>query len=171
MLKSDKNKFSFENTSFKSVINSFGGGNTDVKNEFIGTKCRAFLTSPATTNSFLSTLRFDENINIVTSSDFRRTEGDGDFSEVERRKNEILSVDQLSNIIIYGPPASGKYTHSINIIKRFSPSVLKYHNKIAFQNDKICFSFSISDIHYEIDISLLGCNSKIVFFKCFLYSK
>ena len=68
----------------------------------------------------------------------------------------------LSNIIFYGPPGVGKYTQVLNIIQRYSPSGLSYDKKICMQNDKYNYQYRISDIHYEIDMSLLGCNSKIL---------
>ena len=80
----------------------------------------------------------------------------------EKPYNLFLS---FNNIIICGQPASGKYSQALHIIKPYSPSLLKYHSKITFQNDKFNFSFPISDIHYEVDFSLLGCNSKQNFFE------
>ena len=35
-----------------------------------------------------------------------------------------------SNIILYGPPGSGKYTQAINILRLYSKSNLKYETKI-----------------------------------------
>ena len=70
--------------------------------------------------------------------------------------------EKLKNIIIYGPPGVGKYTQSLNIVSRYSPSVLKYEKKtiIPYGNGKNQYICKISDIHYEIDMSLLGCNAK-----------
>ena len=49
-------------------------------------------------------------------------------------------------------------------IKRFSPSNLKYERKITYKyNNKYEYTFKISDIHFEIDMELLGCNSKLLF--------
>ena len=68
----------------------------------------------------------------------------------------------INNLIIYGPPGIGKYTQSLIIIKNFSPSGLKYEKKMVVTFNKIPYYFKISDIHYEIDMSLLGCNSKLL---------
>ena len=46
-------------------------------------------------------------------------------------------------------------------IKKYSPTDLKYEKKISFTYNKQQYFFKISDIHYEIDMSLLGCNSKL----------
>ena len=68
-----------------------------------------------------------------------------------------------TNIILYGPAGVGKYTQALNIIKKCSPTKLKYERKINFQfNKKTEYIFKISDIHFEIDMELLGCNAKIL---------
>ena len=50
----------------------------------------------------------------------------------------------------------------LKIVKRYSPSELKYEKKISVTYNKEQFFFKISDIHYEVDMSLLGCNSKLL---------
>lgn len=94
-------------------------------------------------------------------------------------------IDNLHNVIIYGPPGSGKYTQALKIIQKYSPSKLHYDKKVCVTNEKNekkkvvtetkkkgstkkeisvskkpDFTYRISDIHYEVDMSLLGCNSK-----------
>ena len=68
----------------------------------------------------------------------------------------------FKNLILYGPSGIGKYTQMLRFIKKYSPSVLKYDKKMGLLTDKYEHSYRISDIHYEIDMSLLGCNSKLV---------
>jgi Cdc6-like AAA superfamily ATPase len=72
------------------------------------------------------------------------------------------SLRNLKNIIFYGPKGVGKYTQMLTAIKRFSPSELKYEKKISIPCNKNTYFFKISDIHYEVDMSILGCNSKTV---------
>lgn len=74
----------------------------------------------------------------------------------------ITIPNSFDNLIIYGPPGIGKYTQALNIIKQFSPSSLKYEKKMVLTYNKNTYYFKISDIHYEIDMSLLGCNSKLL---------
>jgi hypothetical protein len=69
-------------------------------------------------------------------------------------------IDSLPNIIIHGPSGIGKYSHSLYLISRYSPSNLKYEKRIAVAYNKDTFFMKISDCHFEIDMSLLGCNSK-----------
>lgn len=73
-----------------------------------------------------------------------------------------INFNNLPNIIIYGPKGIGKYTQMLKLIKKYSPSELKYEKKIYINSNKNNYTLKISDIHYEIDISLLGCNSKII---------
>jgi hypothetical protein len=69
-------------------------------------------------------------------------------------------VKQFENIIVYGPIGSGKYSQVLYFLKNYSPSELKYEKKMTVQSEKQSYTFHISDIHYEIDMSFLGCNSK-----------
>lgn len=75
----------------------------------------------------------------------------------------------LPHMIFYGPPGIGKYTQALNFIKRYSDSNLKYDKKfiINFQ-DKKDYTFKLSDIHFEIDMELLGCNAKILWLQIYL---
>ena len=71
-------------------------------------------------------------------------------------------INNLRNLIFYGPSGVGKYTQMLKAIKKYSPSKLKYEKKISVTYNKQPYYFKISDIHYEIDMSLLGCNSKLL---------
>ena len=71
-------------------------------------------------------------------------------------------IDNLKNLIFYGPSGVGKYTQMLSAIKKYSQSELKYEKKLTIIYDKKQYFFKISDIHYEIDMSLLGCNSKLL---------
>jgi hypothetical protein len=72
------------------------------------------------------------------------------------------NLRDLNNMIFYGPPGIGKYTQVLSAIKKYSPSELKYEKKISINFNKNIYYFKISDIHYEIDMSLLGCQSKLL---------
>jgi hypothetical protein len=72
------------------------------------------------------------------------------------------NIINLKNIIFYGPSGVGKYTQMLLSIKKYSPSELKYEKKISINFDKQSYFIKISDIHYEVDMSLLGCNSKLL---------
>jgi hypothetical protein len=74
------------------------------------------------------------------------------------------SIDKLKNIILYGGPGIGKYSQALNIVKKYSPSKLKYEKKIIVNSNKEEKFFKISDVHFEIDLNLLGCNAKVIFY-------
>jgi hypothetical protein len=76
-------------------------------------------------------------------------------------------MSQLENLIVYGPPGAGKYSQILHLLKQYSPSELKYDKKITITTDKQEYIYRISDIHYEIDMSQLGCNSKLLWHEIF----
>lgn len=71
-------------------------------------------------------------------------------------------VENLKNIILYGPKGVGKYTQALQCIKKYSNSGLKYEKRLTINSNKENFIIKISDIHFEVDMSLLGCNSKVL---------
>ena len=77
-------------------------------------------------------------------------------------------ISNMCNQIVYGPPGSGKYTQALKILEKYSPTHLKYNKKITVQTEKQKYIYHISDIHYEVDMSLLGCNSKIIWHELYL---
>ena len=72
------------------------------------------------------------------------------------------TLHELKNLIFFGPNGTGKYTQMLKSIKKYSPTELKYEKKISLTYNKQQYFFKISDIHYEVDMSLLGCNSKLL---------
>jgi hypothetical protein len=95
-------------------------------------------------------------------------------------KNEIIfkrfpkNIMDLKNLIFYGPSGIGKYTQMLRCIKIYSQSELKYEKKISINiskqvnMNKSSYFIKISDIHYEVDMSLLGCNSKMFWHEIYL---
>jgi len=77
-------------------------------------------------------------------------------------------MSDLKNVIFYGPGGVGKYTQMLRSIKKYSPSELKYEKKISVVYNKQNYLFKISDIHYEIDMELLGCNSRLLWHEIYL---
>ena len=72
-------------------------------------------------------------------------------------------INHIPNFILYGPSAIGKYTEALKIIEKYSPSNLKYEKKMIITSSKNEHVLKISDIHYEINLENLTCNSKILF--------
>ena len=77
-------------------------------------------------------------------------------------------VQHLKNIIFFGPAGVGKYTQMLKSIKKYSPSELKYEKKLCVSSNKDQHILKMSDIHFEIDMSLLGCNPKILWHDIYL---
>ena len=78
------------------------------------------------------------------------------------------TLSNFENLIVYGAPGVGKYSQVLHFLKGYSPSELKYEKKMKIETDKQSYTYCISDIHYEIDMSFLGCNSKILWHELFL---
>ena len=68
----------------------------------------------------------------------------------------------LKNLLFYGPSGVGKYSQMLYSIRKYSPTHLKYEKKLSIVVNKTNIVLKISDIHYEVDLSMLGCNSKLV---------
>ena len=72
-------------------------------------------------------------------------------------------IENHPNIILFGPSGVGKYTQALQYISKFSPTNLKYERKTTIVTQKKKeFIFKISDIHYEINMEVLGCNAKLL---------
>jgi hypothetical protein len=71
-------------------------------------------------------------------------------------------------VLLFGPSGVGKYTQMLKMMKRYSSSGLKYEKKMRVVFNKQTFVFKISDVHFEIDMSLLGCNSKLLWHEIYL---
>jgi len=98
---------------------------------------------------------FEEYINAVNKVNLH--------PKLEKYYNQFpKSIDKLRNLIFYGPSGVGKYSQMLYSIKKYSHSDLKYEKKLSLLFNKDMYFFKISDIHYEIDMSLLGCNAKLL---------
>ena len=69
----------------------------------------------------------------------------------------------FKNLVFYGPKGVGKYTQMLAAIQRYSPTGLKYEKKISVLYNKNTYYYKISDLHFEIDMALLGCHAKMLF--------
>tara|TARA_B100000795_G_C22790644_1_gene436756 strand:- start:832 stop:1782 length:951 start_codon:yes stop_codon:yes gene_type:complete len=92
------------------------------------------------------------------------------FDEYVNKKNslhpyideQLQLLENNTNIIFSGPKGIGKYTQALKYIKKYSDTELKYERKINIVNNKKEYIFKISDIHFEIDMEILGCNARIL---------
>lgn len=98
---------------------------------------------------------YDEYCNSVEKYNFHE-------ELLNEYKSLPTKIETFGNIILHGPPGVGKYSQMLYILKRYSPFVLKHDEKNTATIEKQSYIYKISDVHYEIDMSLLGCNSKII---------
>lgn len=95
-----------------------------------------------------------------------------DYLSVNKSHDIHQYIDHNTEIvnhhIIYGPMGSGKYTQALKLIQKYSLSQLKYEKKITCFSEKGDYTYKMSDIHFEIDMSLLGCNAKQLFNDIFI---
>jgi hypothetical protein len=99
---------------------------------------------------------YDEYVNSVKTYNLH--------PELEIQYPKKLS--DMCNMIFHGPSGAGKYSHVLKLLSNYSS--LKYDKKITIQSEKLNYTYHISDIHYEVDMSLLGVNSKILWHEIFL---
>ena len=74
---------------------------------------------------------------------------------------------EFGNLILYGPSGVGKYSQMLRWIQSYSPSDLKYDKRMTMQSEKHEYTYRMSDVHYEIDMALLGCNSILIWHEVF----
>lgn len=80
------------------------------------------------------------------------------------------TIQDINNIIFYGSPGVGKYTQALGFVEKYSNNSLKYEKKIHihFQNKQI-YVLKISDIHFEVDFELLGCNARLLWYDIYTH--
>ena len=79
------------------------------------------------------------------------------------------TVNAMKNTIFYGPAGVGKYTQMLASILKYSLYGLNYEKKLYIAYNKTTYVIKISDIHYEIDMSLLGCQAKIMWHEIYTH--
>ncbi len=93
-----------------------------------------------------------------------------DYVQSKHKPQFLLPCDinDVTNVIFYGPSGTGKYTQMLKSIQPLSPSKLKYEKRLNVTFNKDIYLFKISDIHYEVDMALLGCNSKLLWHEVYM---
>lgn len=104
-------------------------------------------------------------MNITNQKSFQKNLKDIEEKNLHSSYSEVYkklstNIRDVNNIILYGPTGIGKYSQSLQIIRKYSKSNLNYEKKISIPFNKKDYLFKISDIHIEIDMELLGCNAR-----------
>ena len=98
-------------------------------------------------------MRFYDYLRASESSDFH-----------PELKNQIAAlprnIEDFPHLVIHGPSGSGKYTQMLKMISALSASGLKHEHRITAITDKQRYTYRSSDVHFEVDMSLLSCNSR-----------
>ena len=79
-------------------------------------------------------------------------------------------IEMFKNVIVYGSENVGKYTQALNIISRYSPTKLRYEKRVIINSKDTRdenYTLKMSDIHFEVDMFLLGCNSKSLWYSIY----
>ena len=93
-----------------------------------------------------------------------------DFKISDNVDFQVIANDIKSNrhILFYGRKHSGKYVHCLRLLQLcFSPSNLKYEKKIMIEFEKQTIACKLSDVHYEVDFSIITFHTKRVWQKLF----
>jgi replication-associated recombination protein RarA len=80
-------------------------------------------------------------------------------------------IENFEHMILYGPAGSGKYTQMLRIVSAYSKSKLKYERRVTvpLSLQQQSHVIKISDIHYEVNMELLGCNAKVIWHDIFTH--
>ena len=94
---------------------------------------------------------------------------ESEYSHLRNKNKKQLSKiiedhNEIKNMIIYGPENSGKYVFALDILRNFSNQNLKYYKKTEITINKVNYIFMMSDIHFEIDMNLLGTSFKQIWY-------
>ena len=72
---------------------------------------------------------------------------------------ESASSDS-KHTMIYGACSSANRSYALELLRPLSPSELRYERKISYRAEKHNVNIMVSDVHYEVDMSLLGRNAR-----------
>jgi hypothetical protein len=80
-------------------------------------------------------------------------------------------IEKFENLIVYGPQGSGKYTQALRLVAPYSKSGLKYHKRVNVLFNGEDYPIKISDVHYEVDMELLGCTPRVLWHELYTHIK
>lgn len=65
-------------------------------------------------------------------------------------------LEEFEHVILYGAAGVGKYTQALRFLRRYSDHNLKYEKKVAVEHNDSAYMIKLSDVHFEVDMELLG---------------
>jgi len=69
-------------------------------------------------------------------------------------------LEAFENVILYGAPFVGKYTQALKMVRCYSSHKLKYEKKVSVDYNGAGYMVKLSDVHFEVDMDLLGNSPK-----------
>jgi DNA polymerase III delta prime subunit len=103
-------------------------------------------------NSNTVDYKFDDYIKEKTKFDIQPI--------VTANNNKLFQKNKPSSFIYYGPNGVGKYSCVLQYLSLYSKTRLAYEKKLVINTSKGTHTIKMSDIHFEVDINILGCNAK-----------
>lgn len=94
-----------------------------------------------------------------------RAEVSGPLDREAPLRMPALPVDlrSLCNLVFFGPPGAGKYTLMLRTVNEYRiPGEVQYDKRVSVQYNKQVFTYHVSNVHFEVDFALLGCNAKLL---------
>ncbi len=70
------------------------------------------------------------------------------------------TLDDAVDVVLHGPPGAGKYTQAIKIVARYSQNGLRGNRTLNVEHDRGRVPIAMSDVHFEVDMEFLGCQSR-----------
>ena len=77
-------------------------------------------------------------------------------------RERLCGLESPQNIILYGRKSVGKYYLAMDMVRKFSTLNLQYEKMMPIQYNKKIYNIRISDVHFEIDMQMLGTNSRLI---------
>lgn len=77
--------------------------------------------------------------------------------------------EKKKHLIFYGPPGCGKYSQVLYMLSKIDSNALDSDKKILVMNKNKEYNIRISAIHCEVDMQLLSCNAKALWYTIYNY--
>ena len=77
--------------------------------------------------------------------------------------------EKNKHLIFYGPNGSGKYTQVLYLLSKINSKALESDKKLTVTNKNKEYYIRISGIHCEVDMQLLSCNAKALWYSIYNY--
>jgi hypothetical protein len=77
--------------------------------------------------------------------------------------------EKNKHLIFYGPPGCGKYSQVLYMLSKINSNALDSDKRLSVTNKNKEYNIRISAIHCEVDMQLLSCNAKALWYSIYNY--